>query len=219
MPAVKVKVQLLSYTLIGLPILTLFFAWNRLPDQLPLHFDEYGQADQLSNRQQWLTNVCWSVFFLSLLRAGFIYWVRHQQNLRAKQRVILYLLSAGIMTGASLLLIGQGIWGQSLYQQWTPVLFFLFGSGIVFYSIPPDLPVELNDPHVSNLPLASQLAFRQRMHTLSRLVTMRVNLLAVVIMLFVSGQDRWSVGILANLLAFAGLAGLSVYLRCTDDQL
>ncbi len=215
--SIKSKVRLFSYTLIGLPILVILYIWDRLPDRLPMHFDEDGQADQFGTRQQWLTSLLGSLFLLSLLRMVFMYWVRRQEHLPTRQRIILYLFTAGFMTGASLLLIGQGVWGMSLYQEWMPVLFFLFGSGFVYYSVPPDLPVEQKEPHLFNLPLAKQLANRQRMHTLSRLVTVRVNLLAVLIMLFVSGQDRWSVGILANLLACVGLAGLSVYLRQNDD--
>ncbi|WP_080054252.1 DUF1648 domain-containing protein [Spirosoma aerolatum] len=215
--SIKLKVQLLSYALTGLPILAIALVWNRLPDRLPLHFDEHGQADQFGTRQQWLTNLVWSLFLLNLLRRFFMYWANRQQNLRAKQRVILCLLTAGFLTGVSFLLIAQGVWGVSLYQQWTPVLFFLLGSGLVYYSVPPDLPLEQKEPHFVNLTLVRQLANRQRMHMLSRLVTVRVNLLAVLIMVFVPGQDRWSVGILANLLAVVGLAGLSIYLRRNDD--
>ena len=118
------------------------------------------------------------------------------------------------MAGGIFLLIGQGVWGISLYREWMPVLFFLFGSGFVFYGVPPDLPAitEREQPLI-NFSLTQHNQNRQRIHMLSRLVTARVNLLAVLIMLFVNGQDRWSVGFLANLLASLYLAGLSVYSR------
>lgn len=215
---IKLKYQLVSSALIVLPILVILFSWNRLPNQVPLHFDEQGQVDEFGTRQQWMTRFFWAVLLFSFIRIVFLHLVGRQANLLARQRVLLYLLTSGFMAGGTLLLIGQGFWGISLYREWMPVLFFLFGSGFVYYGVPPDLPAapEIKPP-LLNRALAQQLENRQRIHTVSRLVTVRVNLLAVLLMLFVSGKDRWSVGILANLLAYVYLAGLSVYWRRNID--
>lgn len=200
--------------MIVLPILVVLFSWNKLPNRLPLHFDEHGQVDEFGTRQQWMTRLAWAVLLLSFLRTVFLRLVGRQANLRNTQHVMVYFLTSGFMAGGILLLIGQGVWGISLYREWMPVLFFLFGSGFVFYGVPPDLPAvaEREQPLV-NFPLTQPLSNQQRIHMLSRLVTVRVNLLAVLVMLFVNGQDRWSVGFLANLLAYLYLTGLSVYLR------
>lgn len=40
------------------------------------------------------------------------------------------------------------------------------------------------------------------MHQLSRLVIIRANLVAVLLMIFANHSDRWSIGILANVLAY-----------------
>ncbi len=117
------------------------------------------------------------------------------------------------MTVAIVLLIGQGIWQKPMYHEWLPILFFLFGSSFVYYGVPAELPIEPPKPNQTNQSLDRVSSIRQRMHSLTRLLTIRVNILAVLIMLFVRGQDRWSVGILANLLVYVFIAGYSYYLR------
>lgn len=215
---IKLKFQLISSALIGAPVLAVLFSLSWLPNRIPLHFDEDGKADQFGTQQEWMTSLLWSILLLNCMRLLFLRLVNREANLLDLQRVNLYLLSAVLVACASSLLIGQGIWGVSLYREWLPVLFFLFGSVFIYYGVPPDLPTIPQNKSLPDLPLVRQLANRQRIHTLTRLVTIRVNLLAVVLMLFVRGQDRWSVGILANLLVYIYLAGLSFYLNRHVDQ-
>ena len=210
---IKPIYQVLSAALIVLPILVLLGNWEWLPDQLPLHFDQFGQADQFGTRQLWLTSISWSIILLSTIRFIFLKLISRQPGIGHSQLVKLYLSTALLMMGASTLLIGQGVWQKPLYQQWLPILFFLFGSSFIYYGVPAELPIEPLKPNQSNQSFIRQLAIRQRMHSLTRLVTIRVNLLTVLVMLFVRWQDRWSVGILANLLVYVFIAGYSYYLR------
>ncbi|WP_240543835.1 DUF1648 domain-containing protein [Spirosoma foliorum] len=205
--------QILSATLIVLPILVLLGNWERLPDQLPIHFDQFGQADQFGTRYQWLTGISWSILVLSTIRIVFLNLISRQPGIGRSQLVKLYLSTAVLMMGASILLIGQGIWQKPLYQEWLPILFFLFGSSFIYYGVPAELPTEPFKPKQANQLLVQQLAIRQRVHSLTRLVTIRVNLLAGLVMFFVRWQDRWSVGILANLLVYVFIAGYSFYQR------
>ncbi|UFH57089.1 DUF1648 domain-containing protein [Spirosoma sp. KNUC1025] len=205
--------QILSAVLIVLPMLVLLGNWERIPDQLPLHFDQFGQADQFGTRRQWLTSISWSILVLSTIRIVFLNLMSRQPGIGRSQLVKLYLSTALLMMGASILLIGQGVWQRPLYQEWLPILFFLFGSSFVYYGVPAELFIEPLKPNQTNQSFIRQLAIRQRVHSLTRLVTIRVNLLTVLVMLFVRGQDRWSVGILANLLVYVFIAGYSFYLR------
>ena len=51
------------------------------------------------------------------------------------------------------------------------------------------------------------------MHTLSRLVVIRVNLLAALLMLLARSGDRWTICVLANLLAFVTLTVIEAIRR------
>lgn len=134
-----------------------------------------------------------------------------EANLPGANRVKLNVLTAVLVMCASSLLIGQGIWGISLYREWLPVVFFLFGSVFIYYGVPPNTSALSEEQLRSNRPLVRQLVNRRRIQVLTQSVTIRVNVLAVLLMLFVRGQDRWSVGILANLLVYVYIAGLTYY--------
>jgi hypothetical protein len=205
--------QFVSLALIGLPLLVLVAYQERLPDRLPLHFDEFGQTDQLVPRQQWINKIISSTLLLNFLRIVFMSLLSRQPKLGQPQLMKLHLSTAVLTAGAGCWPVGQGIYQKPLYQEWLPILFFLFGSSFVYYGVPPVLPVPPLTVAKNTLPTARQLLVRQQIHALTRLVTIRVNLLAVLVMVFVRGQDRWPVGFMANLLVYVFMAVYSVYSR------
>lgn len=206
---IKRVYSFISSALIVLPFLVLLINWERLPDQLPLHFDPSGQADQLGTREQWLTSISWPILSLGAIRIIFLQLISRQSDLSHSRLVSLYLSTAVLLAGAVLLLIGQGIWKKPLYQEWLPMLFYLFGSCFVYYGVSPNLSAtDSNEKQDSR-----SFAIRERVHSLTRLVTIRVNILAVLIMWFAQVQDRWLVGILANLLVYGFITGYAFYLR------
>lgn len=213
----KLKYRLLSVLLLSLPVVSVTLFWDRLPVRLPMHFNNEGQPDRFGNRQELLGMLLLTLFILNSIRAVLLIVVSKQPGIQPMQRLALYLLTAGFIAGTLSLLILQGLYQSPLYVYWLPVLFFLFGSSFIYFAVPPDLPTTLKDPAISSLPIAQRIETLQRIHTMSRLVVLRVNLLAVVLMIFADVKDRWSIGVLANLLAYSALFIISVFLHRRSD--
>ncbi len=198
----KPTYRLLSVLITGLPLVWVALAWDELPDRIPLHFNNDRQPDQFGNREQWLGVLLRTLFLLSIIRVVILKTVGSPQNMQPAQRRTLDLLTAGFAAGTLLLLTLQGLRQAPIYTDWLPVLFFLSGCAFIYFAVPPVLPTRIKDSATPNVPLAKRLATVQHMYKLSRLVVFRVNLIAVILMAFASHSDRWSIGILANALAY-----------------
>jgi hypothetical protein len=92
--------QFVSLALIGLPLLVLVAYQERLPDRLPLHFDEFGQTDQLVPRQQWINKIISSTLLLNFLRIVFMSLLSRQPKLGQPQLMKLHLSTAVLTAGA-----------------------------------------------------------------------------------------------------------------------
>lgn len=146
-----------------------------------------------------------TLFLLSIIRVVVLRIAGRQRNMQPAQRRALYLLTAGFVTGILSLLILQGLHQSPLYADWLPVLLFLSGCIFIYFAVPPALPTPVKDPELLNSRAAKRLATLQNTYRLSRLVVFRANLMAVLLMVFANHSDRWSIGILANVLAYVFL--------------
>lgn len=209
----KLNYSMLAVLLISLPLLWVTLAWDSLPAQLPLHFNRDRQPDKFGNKQEWLVTLLSALILQSIIRKLVLRTVGNQQNIQPTQRPILELLTAGFIGVALLLLILQGLYRSPVYSDWIPALFFLSGSAFIYLSVPPELPTQVKDPATLNAQAAKRLATLQHMHQLSRLVVFRVNVVAVLLMVFANHSDRWSIGILANVLAYVFLFILTITLN------
>ncbi len=209
----KFSYRVISVLLLSLPLLLVVLFWDRLPVQLPIHFGPDRQPDHFSKRQEWFVMLLVLLFFLNMVRAVILRFVGRQRNLTPKQYLSLYLLTAGFVAGTLSLVILQSLYQSPVYADWLPVLFFLSGSGFIYFAVPPvlaELPETLKEQAAFNGQMARRLAALQRLHALSRLVVIRANLLVVVLMFFANRSDRWTMGILANVLAYAFLFILTI---------
>lgn len=209
----KLSDRLLSVLLLSLPLVSVVLAWDQLPVRIPLHFNSDRQPDQFGSRQEWLSGLLSTLFLLSIIRAVVLKIVGSQRNLQPAQRRAIYLLTAGFVAGTLSLLILEGLYQAPLYADWLPVLFFLAGCTFIYFAVPPVLPASVKDPELLNSRIAKRLAALQHTYKLSRLVVFRANLVAVLLMVFANHSDRWSIGILANVLAYIFLLILTAVMN------
>lgn len=209
----NVSHRLISVLLLSLPLVSVVLAWDRLPDRLPMHFDQNRQPDYFGSRQEWFGMLLLTLFLLNSIRAIVLRIAGNQPNMQPSQHLALYLLTAGFTAATLLLLILQGLRQSPVYADWLPVLVCLSGCSFLYYAIPPVLPMQVKDPAIQNSRLTKRLATLQHIQRLSRLVVFRANLVAVLLMVFANPADRWSIGILANVLAFVFLIILTAVMN------
>lgn len=201
----KPAYRLLSVMLLSLPLVSVALVYDRLPLRLPVHFDADDQPDLFNNRSQWMSRLIITMFLLNIGRSVLMRVVERQRTCQRAQLEALYLLTAVSVAGIVSLLALEGGLGKPLFADWFPVWFFLSGSGVLYVSVSPHLPVSLLNTDQLTPPQLRRLAAMQQFRSLSHWIVVRVNLAAAVLMLFVGRHDRWQLGLLANLLAYSAL--------------
>ncbi len=200
----KRSYQFISTLLLCLPLVGVSLLLSRLPARLPVHLGEDGQPDRFVSRQAWfslLTNV---MLGLLLIRMGFIALLSRRLATDAPRFIRLYLLSATLVGSVPGLFVLWTLYPSPVFIDLVPVIVTLVVAGAVYWTIPAQLPAtdERAGPNLQ----PEQRAVLADLHTLSRWVVVRVNLLAALLMLFARSSDRWTIAILANLLAFIALS-------------
>lgn len=203
--------QLLSTLMLCLPLLCISWLWDRLPDRLPIHFGNDGQPDRFASRQQWFNGLLHMMFIYVLIRGVVIALLSKRFDIQGARFVRVYLLSAAFVGSILGLFVLRAVYASSVYTDFLPVLTALVGAGGVYFTVRADLPTPDKTARPALPP--RQLADLQYMNTLSRLTFIRVNLLAALLMLFAQSGDRWTIGIMANLMAFVALFSMGVILR------
>lgn len=203
--------RLLSTLLLCLPLLYISWLWDRLPTRLPVHFADDGLPDRYASRQEWFSGLLNVMFALVLIRGVLIALLSRQFDVQGGRFARIYMLSAAFVGSILGLIVLRTIHGSSLYTDLLPVLMALFGAAGVYFTVPTVLPTadETTKPTLT----PPQLTALQHMHTLSRSTVIRVNLLAGLLMLFARSEDRWTIGIMANLLAFVALFAIGIVRR------
>jgi hypothetical protein len=200
--------RLLTTFLTGLPMLLTAVAWEHLPVRLPLHFTGNGQADRFGSRFEWYGQLLGTLIMLVIVRALVLRAVRRRLGKGHAQWPVLHLITAGFVASFMALLILQGLYNQPLFAQWQPVLVSLLASSFIYFVVPLNEPLPNAQIHQSVLNQPKSIS--QRLHPLSRLIGVRVNLLAALLMVVVRPQDRWSIAIMANVLAFLSVVILGL---------
>ncbi len=194
--------RLMSSLMLGGPLLWVWGQWHQLPTRLPVHFGPDHQPDRFASRPEWLSMLLSVLFILVLLRSGALALLGKRMSLREQDAryIRIYLLSAAFVGCLLGLLIARTVYRTSDYL---PVLLALFGAAGVYQTIPDPLsrPHEGAKPAPENRPTVAL----GLLHSLSRLVVIRVNLLAAALMVFARSEQRWTIGVTANLLALAVL--------------
>ena len=201
----KTTHKLLSTLMLCLPLLCVSWLWDRLPTRLPVHFTDDGLPDRFASRQEWFSGLLNVLFVLVLIRS--VAFALLSNRFGDSQVVRVYLLSAAVV-GISLgSIILRALYPALVYGDWLPVLLAFFGAAGVYFTVPTDLSIGGETTKETARPIRSpqQIADFHYLYSLSRLVFIRVNLLAAVLMVFTRSGDRWSIGIMANLLAFIAL--------------
>ena len=178
-------------------------AWERLPVRLPMHFDAYAQPDRFGSRLEWYGQLLGTLIMLIVVRALILRAAAGKLGKRQTQAPALYLVTAGFVASFIALLILQGLYKRPLFTQWQPLLVALIASSFIYFVVPVNKPVSNSRIQPSTLNQPKPIS--QRLHPLARLIGIRVNLLAALLMVVARSQDRWSIAIMAN-----GLALLSV---------
>lgn len=203
--------KLLSTLMLCLPLLYISWLWDRLPTRLPVHFADDGLPDRFASRQEWFSDLLNVMFVLVLIRSVMIALIGRYFDVQGGRFARIYMLSAAFVGSILGLLVLRTVYGSSLYTDLLPVLMALFGAAGVFFTVPVNLPAA-SDTAKPTLP-PSQLVALQYMHSLSRSTVIRVNLLAALVMLFARSEDRWTIGLMANGLAFVALFAIGIVRR------
>lgn len=181
--------------------------WDNLPAKLPVHFDEAGQADQFVARQTWMWTLLNMLILLVVFRMSVISILAKRPSLSNSRRMGIHLVTAAFVASILMADILQTTLGSPIYSAYLPMLMTLFCAGGIYFAVSPTLVLDETNKTVTIPP--RRLAALQHIHALSRLIMVRANLIAAFIMLLARSNDRWMIGILANLLGFAGLAFLA----------
>ncbi len=203
--------RLFSTMLLCLPLVSVALLWEHLPERLPVHFDVEGQPDRFAPRQEWFNNLTSIMFVLVLIRTIAIGLLSKRWEVQETRFIRTYILSAALVSSALELIVFEAVYQSPLSTDFLPVLMALFGAGFVYWTIPPQLPATNEPPEQSHS--SQRVAAVQQMHILSRLVVVRVNLLAALLMLVARSHDRWTIGIAANVLAFIALTAVAIFRR------
>lgn len=173
-----------------------------------MHFTDQGLPDRFGSRQQWLGMVVSTTLLLVMVVWGLLSFLPNGIKLHARRRKAVFLISALFIGSTSTLLILKTVHPSFATSGLLPVLITLFGSGLVYATVPSFLP-HSDRTATSKRPPAQQQAL-QHLYRLSRSVVVRVNALAAPVMLLAQPSQRWSIAIGANGLAFLGLTLLGL---------
>lgn len=188
-----------------LPMLYLTLIWDQLPNKVPVHFTEAGEADQFAARATWLWTLLIMFVLLIIFRSSIFTILTKQSSLPNSRIVTLHFLTAAFVASLVMTYILQTSISAPIYTDYLPVLMSFFSASGIYFAVSTKPIVSVDAKQGANIP-ARRLAVMQHLQAVSRLATVRVNLLAGCIMLFAQSSDRWMIGILANLLTFAALA-------------
>ncbi|MBC3789357.1 hypothetical protein FHK02_5945 [Spirosoma sp. LMG 31448] len=200
--------RLLTTFLTCLPMLLIAVSWEFLPVRLPLHFTRYGLPDRFGNRYEWYGQLLGTLLLLVIVRALILRTVSNKLDKGQAQGPALYLITAGFVASFNALLILQGLYIRPLFAQWQPLLVALLASSFVYFAVPLSEPISGSKIRLSTLSQPQPIS--QWLHPLSRLIGIRVNLLAALLMVAVKPQDRWSIALMANVLAFLAIVILGL---------
>ena len=198
-----------------LPLLCVSWLWDRLPTRLPVHFTDDGLPDRFASRQEWFSGLLNVLFVLVLIRSVAFALLSNRFGIGDSRVTRIYLLSAAVVGSSLGLIILRAIYPAFVCGDWLPVLLALVGAAGIYFTVPANLSVGGETTKETARPIGSpqQIVDVQHLHSLSRLVVIRVNLLAAVLMVFARSGDRWSIGIMANLLAFIALLVIGIFRR------
>lgn len=213
----KPAYRLLGVLLLSLPLLSVVLVYDRLPTRLPVHFDSNDLPDKYSTRKEWFNLLILTLFFLNVLRSLLIRAVEVRRRTPLPNMVALYILTAVSVSAIVSLRIFEGILGRPIYADWLPVLAFLSGAVFLYVSVPTEIPLMNRLPEKITPALQRRIDQLQHIHMVSRLVVVRVNVLAAVLMVFVSRDDRWQLGLMANMLAYLSLFLMTPLMRRQAD--
>ena len=213
MLSMKLSYRLISVLLLSLPLVSVTLVWDQLPARIPMHFNSDRQPDRFGSRQEWMGMLLGILFLSSIIRAVVLRIAGSQRNIQPAQGRILYLLTAGFVAVTLALHILQGLYQSPVYADWLPALFFLSGATFNYLAFPQPEPKQEKESAFPNARLTKRLSTLQHMNQLSRLVVFRANLVAVLLMVFANHGDRWSIGIWANVLAYAFLLILTAVMN------
>ena len=199
----KSAYKLLSTILLCLPILCVSLLLDCLPARIPVHFTDDGQPDSFASRQVLFNLLIYAMFILLFIRMGVVVLLSRRFDIQASYFVRVYLLSAALTGSVPGLFVLWAVYPSPSFFDFLPVVVALFGAGGVYFTTSADLPT--SDKTMNSALPPRQTAILQQLHSLSRLVMVRVNVLAALLMLFARSGDRWAIGIWANLLAFIAL--------------
>lgn len=206
----------LGNLIVYLPVLYMALIWDHLPAKLPVHFNEASQADQFVTWQTWMWMLLNMLILLVIFRMSIISILSKRPSLANSQRVGIHLLTAAFVASILMADILQTTIGAPIYSDYLPVILTFFCAGGLYFAVSSTL--ELNETNQLVTIPPRRLAALQHIHVLSRYIMVRANLIAAIIMLLARSSDRWMIGILANLLGFAGLALLAYQqLKEADD--
>ncbi|MFD1143126.1 DUF1648 domain-containing protein [Larkinella insperata] len=199
----KRRYIVISLLIVCLPLLAVGLLWEHLPLRLPLHFTNQGRPDRFGDRVQWLGMLASTTLFLAVIFRVMIHFLPHRLVLHPLRIGAVYMLSAVFIASLTLLLILKTLFVTPVFADLTPVLLTLYGSGLVYFSLPSFLP--LTDETVSRRLSLGRLQALQKIYRLSRSVLVRVNAVIAVVMILARPDDRWTLLFLANLLALVML--------------
>lgn len=204
----KSRYKIYGILIVSVPLLVVWLLWNQLPDRFPIYLNNNDKPDHFVSRQEWLSMLLSVLFILGLIRSvalAFISKRIHEQDARFAR---IYLLSAAFIGSILGLFIAKTVYHSS---DFLPVLLVLFGAAGVYVTVDRSGPTDSQTARSAFTRQRKEVL--RHMHTVSRLALIRVNLLAALVMLFARSEDRWTIGITANLLAFAALSVMEVIRR------
>ncbi|MBO0948510.1 DUF1648 domain-containing protein [Fibrella forsythiae] len=213
----KLAYRLLGVLLLSLPLLSVVLVYDRLPTRLPIHFSNNGLPDKYGTKREWFVLLIITLFFLNVLRSLLIRAVEIRRKTPLPNMVALYILTAVSVSAIISLRIFEGVLGRPIYADWLPVLVFLSGAVFMYVSVPTELSIMSQLPEKMTPSLQRRVDQLQHIHMVSRLVVVRVNVLAAVLMVFVSPGDRWQLGLMANMLAYLSLFLMTSVMRRQAD--
>lgn len=194
----------LATLLATLPMVLIAVAWEYLPIRLPMHFAANGQPDRFASRYEWYGHLLGTLLMLLGVRALVLKVVNNK--LGNERQPALQLVTAGFVASFMSLLILQGLYNHPLYAQWQSVLVAVLASSFMYFIVPANEPL----PSAKSRPLTPDQPnpLGPSLQPLSRLIGIRVNLLAALLAGLARPQDRWSIIIMANALALLSVAML-----------
>ncbi|MVM35466.1 hypothetical protein GO755_35925 [Spirosoma sp. HMF4905] len=204
----KTRYKIYSLLIVGIPLLGVWLVWDYLPGRFPIYLNDNDKPDHFVSRQEWLRMLLSVLFILGLIRSVVLALLSKRINEQDVRFTRIYLLSAAFISSILGLFTMKTVYHSS---DFLPVLLVLFGAAGVYLTVATNRPSD--DQTVNSSLVRQRNESLSQMHTLSRLALIRVNLLAALVMLFARSEDRWTIGITANLLALAALSVMEVIRR------